>query len=922
VSEPKKAQAPSLRRRSSLLLWLLGCVALVLGLGYAYFRFVASAAGPLGATFGGQRFLLLSPAALGAVLLAPLVVLLLYRSLADLPWQQRVLSAFLRIGFITLVALSLSRLVREAETSRVCSVFLVDVSDSVSDAALADAQGVLQRASARKRSDDLLKVITFARRPRLLELGPNGELPNLLEARGPRGSENGGDSNLEAALQLSYGVFPPGYLKHALLLSDGMETQGDVLAEASRARGFGVRLSTVPYTQPPPAEVAVLSLEVPNRIKVGQAFSVLAEVYASRAMSARARLYQGEVQNGLDGARTLALEPGVNQVRFESVVRVGGEVTYRLELDRLESDQFAQNNQFTTSIEVPGRPQILYVEGQPARASYLSSALSAQQFDVDVRAPSALPRSLAELERYDLFILSDVPAELVDQGAQDVIERYVRDLGGGFLFAGGEAGYGLGGWNHTTVERLLPVYMDNENRKDMPGVAMALVIDRSGSMTGLPIEMAKSACRATVETLRGDDLVEVIAFDMLPKRFVKLQPARYTARIMNDIASIQPGGGTAIFPALDAAYQDISVAQARKKHVILLSDGRADSQGIRDLVAAMIAESITVTTVGLGDGADADLLRMIADTGGGRYHHVPDPTNLPRIFTRETEMISRQSAVQEWFPVRQTSGADFLRGIDLASAPMLHGYVSTRLKPVPAQQILASEQGEPILARWRVGLGWAIAWTSDVKNNWSVDWLRWSAFGRFWGQLVREHMRSKERHELDMKTELAGGNVKATVDAFTPDGRFDNMIQSRLVVTGPLPETERREVVMRQTAPGRYQSEFELERYGSFILRAEHSRMDEEGNLKPFGVSLGRVSQPYPREYQRFEPNLELLKNAALAGGGAYEPAAAAFFDPGQEVVVYHEPLWQRFILAALVCFFLDLLLRRVRLFDRGFARG
>jgi uncharacterized protein with von Willebrand factor type A (vWA) domain len=187
--------------------------------------------------------------------------------------------------------------------------------------------------------------------------------------------------------------------------------------------------------------------------------------------------------------------------------------------------------------------------------------------------------------------------------------------------------------------------MDVQHKKDMPSVALSLVIDRSGSMTGLPIEMAKAACAATVGTLEGDDLVEVIAFDSSPRRYVKMQPARYRSRIQGEIAQIQPGGGTAIFPALDAAYQDISVVQARKKHVILLTDGRADSHGIRDLVQAMIAENITVTAVGLGDGADGDLLRLIADTGGGRYHHVPDPNSLPRIFTRETEMIARQAAV-------------------------------------------------------------------------------------------------------------------------------------------------------------------------------------------------------------------------------------------------------------------------------------
>ena len=98
------------------------------------------------------------------------------------------------------------------------------------------------------------------------------------------------------------------------------------------------------------------------------------------------------------------------------------------------------------------------------------------------------------MERYDFVIISDVPKERLGVSAQGLVEKYVRDLGGGFLFAGGEAGFGLGGWAHTTFERILPVRMDVQRRKEMPSVAMALVIDRSGSMTGLPIEMAKTAC--------------------------------------------------------------------------------------------------------------------------------------------------------------------------------------------------------------------------------------------------------------------------------------------------------------------------------------------------------------------------------------------------------------------------------------------
>jgi Ca-activated chloride channel homolog len=907
--------------RRALGFWLLVIGWLALAVGYA--RWLWPLKGPLVWDQGGRHYQLLEPRALGFALLVPLLLLVLYRSLADLPWQQRLLSTLFRSAFVCLLALGIGRLVRSVETSRICTIFLVDVSDSVSDTALTGAADTIARARAVQRPDDQLRVISVARRPRLLQLGPNGELPALREPAAQRrtapGAERYSETDLQAGLQLAYGIFPEGYLRRVVVLSDGIETRGDLLAEAQRASAFGVQLSSMPFREPVPSEVAVQRLSIPSGVKVGEPFFVTAEVYASQPSAARARLFQGDALNGLDSVRTLALVPGRNEVRFRSVVRIGGPVSYRLELDGVQNDQFAENNRFVASLDVPGRPSVLYVEGQPARATYLASALGAQQFDVDVRSPTALPRSLAELERFDFFILSDVPAEQVDASVQELTERYVRDLGGGFLFAGGESGYSLGGWNNTPIERLLPLNMDSEEQKDMPGVAMALVIDRSGSMTGLPIEMAKAACRATVETLRGDDLVEVIAFDSQPKRFVKLQPARYVNRIRGEIATIQPGGGTAIFPALDAAYQDISVVQARKKHVILLTDGRADSDGIRDLVGAMIAEGITVTTVGLGDGADADFLRLIADAGGGRYHHVPDPNSLPRIFTRETEMLTRQSAVQEWFPVRQTSGADFLRGLSVAGAPLLHGYVATQLKPPPAQQILASDQGEPILARWRVGLGWAVAWTSDLKNNWAVDWLRWSEFGRFWGQLVREHMRTKHRRELDLTAELVGQRVHASVDAFLPGGGFENDLQSTLVVTGPLPGGDRREVPLLQAAPGRYQTDFELDGYGSFLLRADHYRIDDDGKRVLSGVSFGQVSQPYPGEYSRLEPDRALLERAALTTGGALDPPLERVFDPAGQVVTYLEPLWQLFVLAAIVCLLLDLLMRRVRLFDRHF---
>jgi len=834
-----------------------------------------------------------------------------------------------------LLALALSRPARTADTDKVCVVYLVDVSSSVPDEALEDAAVLVSEALASGRDGDLVRVVTFARRPRLLEerKDDNGELvapPIVRHGPVPSGGEKlelseeanpGAGSNLQAALQLAYGLYPPGYLRRAVLISDGIETEGDVLAESKRAAEHGVVLHAYPYQRAVPGEVALRKLEIPANVKVGETFAVTADIYASRKTKATARLYQGETLNGLDPIRELELEAGDNSVSFRSVVRVAGEVTYQLKLSEIGLDRFAENNHYATTVDVPGRPLVLYIDGTPQYAGPLNRALAAQQLDVELRPPQGFPGSLKELERFDFVILSDAAREQVSLQSQQLLEQYVRDLGGGFLYAGGPNAYGLGGWYNTTIARMLPVRMETERRREMPSVAMVLCIDRSGSMQGEAIEMAKKAAKATLDVLANDDLVEVVAFDSQATRYVKMQPARNRSRIRGLIGQMQSGGGTDFFPPLDAAYNDMTVTQARKKHVILLTDGKAPPTGLRDLVTTMIAEQITVTTVGLGAEADEQLLKMIADVGGGRYHAVPDAQSLPRIFTKETEMIARAAAVEEWFPVAQVGYASFLKRIDVSTAPYLRGYVATRMKPTPAMELLTNaDTEEPILARWRVGIGWVLAWTSDVKGRWAADWITWPGWEKFWGQLVHEHMRQKHRRELPIVASISEGKLKATVDAFTVDERFDNALLSTLTVTGPVPGGDKRSARMRQVAPGRYQAELPLDKYGSFLVKAQHVRELDDGSMTPVAVSLGHVSYPYPREFAQFKPQTATLSSAALITGGVLEPANTdVVFDPQGEEITYYEQLWSRAVMAAILVYLLDLLLRRVRIFNRRF---
>jgi hypothetical protein len=354
--------------------------------------------------------------------------------------------------------------------------------------------------------------------------------------------------------------------------------------------------------------------------------------------------------------------------------------------------------------------------------------------------------------------------------------------------------------------------------------------------------------------------------------------------------------------------------------VIVLSDGQAPTDGMRELIQNMVADGITVSAVGLGSGVDRALLENIGRIwGGGRTYITSDANNLPQIFLRETQEVQRNSVIEEPVQPRLVTQASFLRGIETSSMPLLLAYVSTRAKPDPVQVILETDDdsAEPLLARWRVGLGWSLAWTSDVKNRWAFEWIRWPRWREFWSQLVREHMRQRRRSELGLRAEIIAGNVHVAVDAITPDDRFDNGLESTLTIRGPQPGGTEQTLPLRAVAPGRYEANFPLDRYGAFALRAVHRR---DGRV--IAESHGRINNPYPREYAVLEPDRETLERLARATGGRVDPTPPQLFDPMGERITEVQPLWRYPVMAGIAVLLLDLLLRRVRIFDRKFKRG
>jgi Ca-activated chloride channel homolog len=893
-------------RTPRALLQLAGCALACLAIWFIVSRWIGDRTA-IELPLGNKTVTFLNPQWFYLAVATPILFWGRTLSLTDLSLAQQIVQATLRSLVIISIGAALARPSWITSDNKLATVVLVDVSDSVSDKQLTAARQYIDQLAASKGNGQLL-AITFAQKPLVVRPTTGQSIADAV-ARHPGA---GAGTDIVAAAQLAYGIYPTGYLPRMVIISDGAETLGDIATESYRAQELGIAISWRTFSADKTSEVRVIGVTVPDDVKVGQPFEVTAEVWSTEPQKVTLALQQDEFPNPLEPSKTVELTEGKNFVKFKSDAKRAGATTYRLRLTKFERDTQATNNASVMTAPVKGRPSVLYVEGgvlrDPSSASHLKRALEHENIDVTVRPPSGLSSSAKELEVFDLVVFSDVPANLIGAGQMQALDTYVSQFGGGLIVAGGEDSFGSGGYQGTRLEQMMPVRFDSTKTREQPDVALALVIDKSGSMQGAKLEAAKESARVTAEVLSPNDLLSVVAFDGDASIYVRPQRASNRMRISAEISRLTASGGTNILPGLKMAYEILSGQNAKIKHVIVLSDGEAPSDGIADLVQDMRSARITVSCVGVA-GADRGLLNMISDAGDGRLYMVEDIGALPKIFMKETMEAQKGQLVEDLVKVRVAKRVEAIDGTAIDSAPALHGYVSTKPKPT-AEVILISDLGEPILARWRRGAGQALAWTSDVKNRWSVDWIRWGGYPKFWAQVVRSSMRRQVYNSYELRSSVSDGRANVVVDAIDANDQFVNELDTELEVIDPATNKTVQTIAMQQTAAGRYAADFQLDRYGSYLLKAVHKRAG-----KTVAESMGSVALSYPLEYLRSSVNEAPLRHAATVTHGTDQATPQQVWTAGKDRISYTQDLWPYVLLLVVALFLLDLYAKRVRLF-------
>ncbi len=835
------------------------------------------------------------------------------RSLVDLSRTQRIISLIVRIIIVVLLILSVADVQYLKTDNKLAVMFLADISDSISDDGLTKATDYVNEALKSQDGNQQSGLIAFTDKAEVVRaLLKNGDEPDakleLIEVKQAwlETDEDAGDTtNIAQAIETAWGTFPANANKRIVLITDGVETQGDAVHTALRGKDFGIQIDTVPIYPSDEPEVMVQRLDMPAQVKQGAPFNVEVLIHSNHEDVAEIRLFKNKFEVAKQEAR---LEEGENRVIFTETAMDSGTLTYDA-LCRSTKDTRYDNNRALGIVSVSGKPKVLLIDENESQARYLTRALEDAKIRVDVRNGLGVPNELADLQNYELVIFSNVPANRLTQNQMELIRTYVQDLGGGFMMLGSENSFGLGGYYKTPIETILPVHTDTEKKKETPSLAIVLVIDKSGSMGGIKIELAKAAARATVELLGKRDKIGVVAFDGSPFWIAEMHDASDKLYLSDQIGSITASGGTNLYPALEQAYFALTETTAKLKHVIVLSDGQSQDGDWYGIASSMRNERITISTVGIGSGADMNLLGNLANWGGGRDYFTQDPYSIPQIFAKETVTASKSAIIDEPFIPQRIKPTQVLSGIDLELAPFLLGYVATQPRPT-AEVFLVSDRGDPLLASWQYGLGKSVAFTSDAKARWASDWLDWGGYGKFWTQLVRDTMRKATLSNFQAEIKKEKGMAHLAIDALDDAGDFLNQLESDVSLISP--DLKKKQLAVTQTAPGRYELDFPTQDVGPYFLNVMQKQGGEVVNTQVTGTVVS-----YPQEYLVHNADDALLTQLAAVSGGKFNASVEDAFRPPEEQVGLRIHLWRPFLITALFLLLVDIALRRVD-FKRG----
>ena len=865
---------------------------------------------------------------------------------------RRVFALIVRTVVWTAIVAALAGVQLVWTSDRVTVMYVLDQSESIPSSKRTAMLDYVIESVRRHRNatrGDRAGIIVFGR-DAMIEIPPYDDnvppirrLESLLERTDA--------TNLETALNLAQASMPEDTSRRIVIVTDGNENMGEARRIGSRIVDAGIGIDVVPVLKEAGGEVLVEKIDLPTNIRKGQPFEARIVVDRQGAKSAdpdnpvsgRLRVKQKVAgEEALLLEQTVELQPGKNVFPLQHKIDQPAAYTYEAEFiaDEDEDDSLTQNNSATGYTYVRGKGRVLLIHGPEDLGDFelLIATLRDSNIEVTPMPTTQLFGSLAELQPYDAVILAGVArvsgetTQTITSFSDDQIEMLVRNtqqLGAGLLMIGGPESLGAGGWTGTELEKAMPVDFQIKNTKVQGVGALALIMHASEMAQGNYWQ--KQISIAAIEQLGSADKAGVVHWTMNGDKWLwggskgMLEVGPNRRAMLAAVGRMTPGDMPEFDPAMRMAVTGLVRTDASVKHLIIISDGDPGPPS-NSVIQAFKDNSITISTVAVESHGLSDSRRLqdIARATGGKYYAVKSGRALPGIFQREARRVTRPLIYeppggvtpQIIFPHPVVDGVD--------SLPPITGFVMTQVKDSPLVQVIAQSpkpstpENATILATWTYGLGRSAVLTTDAGARWTNAWTGWPGYEKLHSQLVRWLMRpTGDTGQFSLATQVRDNMVDVIVTALGEDDSFLNFLEVGGSVLDP--ELQPLMLEMEQTAPGRYEGSFPIDRAGTYFVNV----IPGQGNAP---LSTG-VTVPYSEEFRYRQTNETLIAQLASMrpeGGEAglvTEPLEAVLDDAllsrdtfrgGLPLARRIRDAWPWFVLAACVLFFTDVLVRRV----------
>ena len=770
-----------------------------------------------------------------------------------------------------------------ATRTRVAVAVLADASASIHAEQEAKQRAAISRmAEARGRNP--LRVVSFDSSTRADR--PASET-SWSEVRG---------TNLEAAVRNGLTVFPPEHVARMVLISDGKENLGAVERALYQARRRGIPIDTVGLEGRREAALRVTAFAAPTRAFAGERFTMEVSVNSPRTGKGLVEL---TVEGKSVGRSNVDLAAGENEIQLRGRVQTDGAalVQAKLAAGELGEATFEQPITFV-------RPRALFISGDTAdRDQHLMELLEGAGFKVDRTNPD--PNG--DLTAYDVVIANNQNLYLWPAERKARLEDFVREGGGFLLIAGENTEYVEGREKgEDPAIRLLPAEVAPPRTPE--GSAIVLILDKSSSMEGQKMRLARQSAIGVVKKLQPTDQVGVLVFDNSFLWAVPMAPNSDPRTVQRLIEGIIADGGTQIAPALREAFQQIRPTTAAYKHILLLTDGISEEGDSLELARAAAKLKITISTVGLGLDVNRAYLERVAQTAQGQAYLLADVSRLRQLVLRDVMEHTGSSIVEEPASPVVVRQVEMLDGVAIEEAGPLLGWVKFVAKPGAETILKFEEENDPLLVRWQYGLGRSAVFASDATARWATHWVDWPGFDLFWSNLASDLLPRVPAIEASTHHDPTTGDLVVEYHTAGRQPSAEQLVPDELYALGP---DEFREVVPLERADA---SDFEAripigERFGLFRVRPApgFDRFPE--------VAFYRNNS----ELEDTGSNPDLLRRIAQLTGGRFNPDPREVFEAGGRTVSSSIDLWPALLLAAILLNLVELAARKgwVRRFRR-----